>query len=61
MGVFIRLVVVIGKKKSTLNKGLGVFHVLKSSFMWSAAAKRNVFCIFRIIYQTVLSLFAILS
>lgn len=60
MGVFIRLVLVIGKKKSTLNKGLGVFHVLKS-FMWSAAAKRNVFCIFRIIYQTVLSLFAILS
>lgn len=50
MGVFIRLVMVIGKK-STLNKGLGVFHVLKSSFMWSTAAKRNVFCLFRIIYH----------
>jgi len=60
MGVFIRLVMVIGKE-STLNKGLAVFHIMKSSFMWSATAKRNVFCIFRIIYQTVLSQFAILN
>lgn len=49
------------RKKCTLNKGLGVFQVLKSSFMWSTVAKINVFCIFRIIYQTGLSVLAILN
>lgn len=62
MGVFIRLVMVIGKKNhNTLNTGFGAFHVLESFVLWSATIKRNVFCIFRIIYQAFLTFFAILN
>lgn len=41
MGVFIRLVMEVGEK-STLNKSLGVFHVLKSCFMRSVTAKKCI-------------------